>query len=295
MKSFFKTIIYSLLACLTISCSEDPLASEQYQNEIYMVGAYNRVWVINVKYSKEPIEDYFTVTSSGSRNIGKNVEITGEIDEEIIDLYNKKYLGVMNLDKYFLPLDQSLYSIPSLNHILLEHKKGISVRVPIIINTENIDPDQPIAIPVQLTGCSEYGISPNGDKMLIQLKLINDYSTNYQMEGKRTDDTGLESRIQKVKVATAIGVNTIRLFYAMNNESIKKEDLESKTIEVTVLDKYVEGSTTIKKVTVQAWGNADITDQGSGTYDMVSKIFNISYKAEGLLYNEILTAEKEIK
>lgn len=294
MKHIYKVITSLLLSLIVISCSEDPMEQEQYKKEIYLVGAYNRVWEIDVNYSNEKIESFFTVTSSGTLNLDKDVSVSVEIDESIVETYNRKYLGELNVDKFYEPLDQSIYEIPSMNNITIKHKEGISVNVPIFIQTKELDVDQRYVIPIQIANSSPYDVNPTGKKMLIHLNLINAYSGNYQLDGYMTEKGSNPRRIQKNKILTANGINTVRLFYAMNNESSKKEEITAKTIELTISDEFVEGSTTKKKVSVKGWKDLIITDSGTGTFNTATKEFNFTYTtiSNGTVYEEKLTADK---
>ena len=91
MKQINKWIIFSLVAAFAASCSEDILEKEQYKKEIYLVGAYDRVWTTTVEYSEEDVETYFTISSSGTLPLDKNVNVKLKINEELVDIYNQKY------------------------------------------------------------------------------------------------------------------------------------------------------------------------------------------------------------
>ena len=293
MKSIYKTLIYSLLIIPALSaCSSDPLDSEQYKNEVYLVGAYNKLWEINVKYEENIHENYFTISSSGSMDIDKDVHIVAEINNDLVASYNKKFIGGKNEEAFFHTLD-NLYEIPGIDNIVLDHTKGISVKVPIFIKTKDLDPDWKYAIPVQIVSSTPYEVNETGKKMLIQLKLFNDYSGDYQIEGQRTETSGTITPIKRAKKLTATGVNKVRLFYGLNNESTTMAEKKAKTIEITILDEFIEGSTTVKKVTVAGWRDVEITDLGNGTYDTINKEFSITYTVQGLKHIEKITKNPE--
>lgn len=48
MRSIYKIVVCSLLTLSITSCEKDLLEKEQYQKEIYLIGAYNRVWTTEV-------------------------------------------------------------------------------------------------------------------------------------------------------------------------------------------------------------------------------------------------------
>ena len=51
------------------------MLQEQYQKEIYLIGAYNRVWTTEVSYSNEEVKTYFTVSSSGTLALDRDVNV----------------------------------------------------------------------------------------------------------------------------------------------------------------------------------------------------------------------------
>ena len=176
MRSIYKIVVCSLLTLSITSCEKDLLEKEQYQKEIYLIGAYNRVWTTEVSYSNEEVKTYFTVSSSGTLALDRDVNVKMKINEELVDIYNKKYWTVLNEDKYYKSLDTDLYSIPSLENTVIKHAEGISAEVPVLIKTASLKIDQSYVIPVEIESTTGYPISESGYKMLILLKLKNDYS-----------------------------------------------------------------------------------------------------------------------
>lgn len=222
MRSIYKIVVCSLLTLSITSCEKDLLEKEQYQKEIYLIGAYNRVWTTEVSYSNEEVKTYFTVSSSGTLALDRDVNVKMKINEELVDIYNKKYWTVLNEDKYYKSLDTDLYSIPSLENTVIKHAEGISTEVPVLIKTASLKIDQSYVIPVEIESTTGYPVSTSGYKMLVLLKLKNEYSGSYQMSGHTTLEGETPKTIQKPKTIKPTGVNTVRLFYAMNNESDEK-------------------------------------------------------------------------
>ena len=149
MRSIYKIVVCSLLTLSITSCEKDLLEKEQYQKEIYLIGAYNRVWTTEVSYSNEEVKTYFTVSSSGTLALDRDVNVKMKINEELVDIYNKKYWTVLNEDKYYKSLDTDLYSIPSLENTVIKHAEGISAEVPVLIKTASLKIDQSYVIPVE--------------------------------------------------------------------------------------------------------------------------------------------------
>ena len=244
MRSIYKLVVCSLLTLSITSCEKDLLDKEQYQKEIYLIGAYNRVWTTEVSYSNEEVKTYFTVSSSGTLALDRDVNVKMKINEELVDIYNKKYWTVLNEDKYYKSLDTDLYSIPSLENTVIKHASG-----------------------------------------------------NYQMSGHTTLEGETPKTIQKPKTIKPTGVNTVRLFYAMNNESDEKADIQTGTIELTITDQIVEGTNDVKKVSVKAWDAENgpaIVDSGESTYNTTAKKFSLKYTIGNTIYEEQLTKEKEV-
>ena len=297
MRSIYKIVVCSLLTLSITSCEKDLLEKEQYQKEIYLIGAYNRVWTTEVSYSNEEVKTYFTVSSSGTLALDRDVNVKMKINEELVDIYNKKYWTVLNEDKYYKSLDTDLYSIPSLENTVIKHAEGISAEVPVLIKTASLKIDQSYVIPVEIESTTGYPISDSGYKMLILLKLKNDYSGSYQMSGHTTLEGETPKTIQKPKTIKPTGVNTVRLFYAMNNESDEKADIQTGTIELTITDQIVEGTNDVKKVSIKAWDAENgpvIIDSGESTYNTTAKKFSLKYTIGNTLYEEQLTKEKEV-
>jgi len=290
-------VVCSLLTLSITSCEKDLLEKEQYQKEIYLIGAYNRVWTTEVSYSNEEVKTYFTVSSSGTLALDRDVNVKMKINEELVDIYNKKYWTVLNEDKYYKSLDTDLYSIPSLENTVIKHAEGISTEVPVLIKTASLKIDQSYVIPVEIESTTGYPVSTSGYKMLVLLKLKNEYSGSYQMSGHTTLEGETPKTIQKPKTIKPTGVNTVRLFYAMNNESDEKADIQTGTIELTITDQIVEGTNDVKKVSIKAWDAENgpaIIDSGESTYNTTAKKFSLKYTIGNTLYEEQLTKEKEL-
>ena len=158
MRSIYKIVVCSLLTLSITSCEKDLLEKEQYQKEIYLIGAYNRVWTTEVSYSNEEVKTYFTVSSSGTLALDRDVNVKMKINEELVDIYNKKYWTVLNEDKYYKSLDTDLYSIPSLENTVIKHAEGISAEVPVLIKTASLKIDQSYVIPVEIESTTGYPI-----------------------------------------------------------------------------------------------------------------------------------------
>ena len=88
---------------------------------------------------------------------------------------------------------------PSLENTVIKHAEGISAEVPVLIKTASLKIDQSYVIPVEIESTTGYPISTSGCKMLVLLKLKNDYSGKYQMSGHTTLEGETPKTIQKPK------------------------------------------------------------------------------------------------
>ena len=294
MKKYNKWILTLLFSLLIVACVDNPIDKEQYKKEIYLVGGYDRVLPVDVNYSMDESEFFFTVTSSGSKNLDVDVAVSMVVDTELVDTYNQKFLGILNKDRYFKQLDQAKFRIPSLENVVIKHQEEIYARVPVFVDTQTIEPDSAYVIPVRITGVSDYEVNQSGEKMLIELKMKNKYAEAYQLNGTREEGENEVRRIQKVKNLKAVSHNAVRLFYGVENEL--KENIMDNTLVITLLDDKVGDSETLFKVEVTPWADLALSE-GSGTYDSQLKEFKISYKVnEGgteVTYHETLKRNED--
>lgn len=288
---YLKNILIGAFLCLGfISCSEDLLDKEHYKTEIFLVGGYDRVWTMDVKYTDEPFENFFSVSSSGSLNLGKDVQVKMGIDEELVDIYNDKFFGVLNKDKFFKPLPQEIYEIPSLTNTVINHKEQIYKRVPILINTVTIDPDCRYVIPIRIEEVSDFEVNKSGEKMLVLLNMLNDYSGTYQLDGSKTVEGENAKRIQKIKNLKAISKDCVRMFWGAENEI--DDNLSSSTIYLKVTTPTSSENDALYNVEIHGWDELEV-ENGSGTYDSNKQEFDITYTliedGKKVVYHEVLT------
>ncbi len=291
---FIKHTFYILFIGLFITaCSEKLLDKEHYKTEIYLIGGYDRVWPIDVMYSDTPYESYFSVSSSGSLRLSQDVKVVMSINEALIDHYNNKFLGVLNQDKFLKPLPTDFYSIPNLTNTVIEHKEEIYKTVPIEIMTEGINPDIPYVIPVQIDEVSAFEINPSGEKVLIQLNMLNEFSGSYQLDGSILEaGEDKEKRIQKIKNLKAVTKDKVRMFIGAENEIDEKIDELTVCLEVQKILSKNDAGEAVFPVSITGWKDVNVTN-GSGTYNEQTKTFNIEYTVEkegvSKLYKETLT------
>lgn len=289
------------------ACSESPLKKEQYKKEIYLIGAYDRVWVTKVDYVNqgEEAETYFTISSSGTLPLDKDVKVELSVNQDLVNIYNRKYLTIKDKDKYYKNLPTEWYNIPDIdnNSVEIKHEQGISVKVPVKIKSSDICVDSLYVIPVQIDTVHAYSVVPGGKKMLIKIEMRNKYSGGYKMDGYKTDSYGtpeqsMPKRIQKNKQVLPTGVNSVRIFFGMNNESKIKEDIASKTIKISITDEQFGDNPLFKKLRIEKWNETadfQLEDLSESYYDTEKEIFHLKYKVGTSLYEEKLSREKKVK
>lgn len=268
-----KTITFLLLVSIIAfsSCVDDPRESEQYKKELYLIGGYNEALDFELNYNDTQAQEAFvTVTSSGSLNIDERVIVELELDEEILDSYNKRYLGEDREDEYLVLLDESHYTISSMT-VELDPNKVIYNDLKISVTTLNMDPDVDYALPFRMTSASAYSIGKDST-VILKFKMKNEYSGEYDMKGTLND----ERIANNIKILSAISQYEVRMFVDKRIDDVDNTLIHDLTV---VLKIGQDGRT----VTISDWGNTDSGIQsvsGSGTYDKAKKSFSLNYTYE---------------
>lgn len=263
-----KNIMYLILCVafvVTWSCSDEPLDDEQYKKEIYLVGAIDQITYADLNYSNEVVQESFiTVTSSGSKDIDRNVSVVLEFAPEIVDAYNERYFGEKKADKYFKILSEEFYEISSMT-VELDPNDGIYKRLPIKVNTKNLHCDSVYVLPFQIASASEYTINKTLNTLMFSFKLTNDYAGDYAMMG-----TSAGLPISKIKPLKAVSENKVRMFVGAN----KDDDTTLVPLTTVVMEIATDGT-----VTITDWDETQGIEQvtGGGTYNSATKIFDIEY------------------
>lgn len=88
MRSIYKIVVCSLLTLSITSCEKTCLKRTISERNL-PDRCYNRVWTTEVSYSNEEVKTYFTVSSSGTLALDRDVNVKMKINEELVDIYNK--------------------------------------------------------------------------------------------------------------------------------------------------------------------------------------------------------------
>lgn len=227
MKKINFHLLYTLLAATFVAACEveDPMAGEQYQKEIYIVGAYNRVSPFELPYGNEQ-EAFVSISASGTKKVDQNVEVTLKHDNTIIDWYNKKYM--LDAPVKYKQLDPAYINIPSWTTTL---KAGeLYTRFPFTINSADLHCDSLYAISFVVESVSHYDLKKDGTELIFTLKLTNDFSGTYQMNASKVSleedaESGewIEGSVLPIniqRILTASSANEVRFFHEKTRETL---------------------------------------------------------------------------
>lgn len=223
--------IFSLLSTVLFSACEvvDPMSSEQYQKDIYIIGAHSKVASFNVLYGNEQ-EAFLSISASGSQKVDRNVDVTLKRSDEIIDWYNSKYM--LDAPVKYRQLPSELIKLPSWTTTL---KAGeLYSRFPLSLNTMDLHCDSLYAIGFVIESTSDYQISEDGAELMFTLKLTNPYSGNYHLDATKIGlqknvlpdgtiewvEMGMAVPVSIQRALTAVSDNSVRFFHEKHKETL---------------------------------------------------------------------------
>ena len=73
-------------------------------------------------------------------------------------------------------------------------------------------------IPISIESVSNYELNEELSTLILTFNLVNNYSANYSMEGRRIINQNA-TRIQKNKILRAVDEHTLRMYWADGNET----------------------------------------------------------------------------
>ncbi len=292
--------IFSLLSTVLFAACEvvDPMDSEQYQKDIYIIGAHSKVVSYNVLYGNEQ-EAFLSISASGTQKVDRDVEVTLKRNDEIIDWYNGKYM--LDAPVKYQQLPQELIKLPSWSVTL---KTGeLYTRFPLNLNTLALHCDSLYAVGFSIESTSEYQISTDGSELMFTLKLTNPYSGSYHLDASKTAlkenllpdgtiewiETGLAIPVSIQRALTAVSENIVRFFHEKNKETLAEysNSWDPGKDYFDAVKKYCVNfvRTGDNKFSVEAWDSMQIV-AGEATYDDGTFTFWYDY-AEGANRNRI--------
>lgn len=271
-----KKKLYILLAAAVLaagnaltSCSvENPLDEEQYVKKVSIVGAYNIIQTKKVNYSGDG-SFYTSVSIGGSLPPATDVNVTlGLADPGNLVAYNRKNVLPGEIKYQDLPADW--YKLDS--WITTVKAGELYARVPITVDVSKIEADSLYVIPLEIKSVSAYEKVDADTVLLLNIKMINNYSGTYNYTGTVTKivngepDLGSVSKVNATRTLTAIDAGTVRLY--KNSDVQKMENLDASAYTMTI--------NSDNSVTIKPWKDLNITE-GSGTFDPEKNEFKIKY------------------
>ncbi|MBE9601035.1 DUF4361 domain-containing protein [Pedobacter sp. MC2016-24] len=284
---FISTMLVALMAILT-GCSKEknPLDEEQFMKQAYLVGSNKSnnegLSTIKLAYGKSADEEqlsYISVATGGSKNIDRNITATlADAGNASIIRYN--FLYRFNGDIKYQMLASSLYRIPEKN---VQIKSGDTYgTVPFYIKTAGLHCDSLYAVTVKIASLSDPGyisIRQVDTVLMVSFALTNDYSGNYQAQGKYYKllnagplDT---TSIALPRTLKAVNYQTIRFSHLSAGETVATANESG--VKVRIADD--------NSLTITPWGSLVIT-AGGGTYKPATKVFELwyNYTVSGVTY-----------
>lgn len=212
-------VMFCAVLCFTACEVVDPLASEQYEKNIYIVGANERVYAFDLPYGNEQ-DAFVSISASGTQKVDQDVVVTLKQNDEIINWYNNKYM--LDAPVKYQQIDMSLVDISSWTTTL---KAGeIYTRFPFTINSLNLHCDSLYAIGLAIESVSHYQLSELGTELIFTLILTNDYSGNYQLDASKTllrEETLPDGSSQWIEQGLALPVSIQRTLKATSPTTVR--------------------------------------------------------------------------
>lgn len=269
--------LFGLLGGLFTSCSqENPLESEQYFKQVYIVGAYDVVSKFDVPYGEEQ-STYISVASSGSLNIDRDVDVTLTHNDATIDWYNKKYM--IDSPVKYRRLEESAYNIPSMTTTI---KSGeVYSRLPFTVNSTGLHCDSLYALTFKIESVSDYTKQAKDTVLIMNLNFTNEFSGSYQLTATKytLDGEGNETRPTSMNLSRTVkAVDKDRVRFI--NEGIAEPStalsrdayFQSIYDNAVVFERQADGS-----FTASGWKNLQVSN---AVISYASGTFTFSYDYE---------------
>lgn len=202
----------------------DPLASEQYRKEVYIVRAFDKVFAVDLPYGVNE-ESYISVSVSGSQRIDKDVTVTFKQNDDMVEWYNNRFM--LDVPVKYRLLNPELVNVPSWSTTI---KAGeLYSRLPFSINSTGLHCDSLYAITFEIESVSEYEKSEEDASLILTLNLVNDYSGTFQLEATKSTlaqsengewiEVGLPLPVSIQRDLTAISDKAVRFFHEREREN----------------------------------------------------------------------------
>ena len=228
----FYHICLLLIAIIYSGCEvSDPMGSEQYQKDIYIIGANEKVKVFDLPYGDKQ-ETFISLSVSGTHKIDRDVTMKLGEKNELIEWYNNKFL--LDDSVKYRRLNSDLFTMPSWEVTL---KAGeIHTNFPFTINSSSLHCDSLYAITFAIESASDYQISESGNELIFTLKLTNPFSGEYNMDAKKFEvlqelqpdgttqwvEQGTGSTVNVMRILTACSAKEVRFFHEATKQKLSE-------------------------------------------------------------------------
>lgn len=281
-------ILFPLSLIIILSACErvDPMASEQYRKEIYIVGSYNRVSSFDIPYGDNQ-EAFLSVAVSGTLPTERDVDVMLKRSDDIISWYNNRYM--LDAPVKYRQLDTERIHIPSWRTTI---KAGdVYARFPFTVTTTGLHCDSLYAIGFAIDSISDYQKSEKDTVVILTLKLTNEFSGIYLMEAAKSTlkeedgqwiETGMPIPVIIHRTLTAVSSNSVRFFHEKQKETLSeysnswdpgKDYFHAIDNYCIVLSRIDETNT----FAIMPWSSMNILD-GEATFDDGTFSFWYDYK-----------------
>jgi hypothetical protein len=272
MKRIFKYILIGVLILPFLSCERDLINEEHYKKLIYLKSGDNNIYAYPHKMNDSVTAGFITVGSGGSMPLENDVIVVVEQDIALLEQYN--YRNFDSEIKYAKLLNDNRYILPSYTAVLKAGEPSATAFLPIEIDANKLSPDTVYMIPLRIKSVSEYDVNPDKEFVLYRIDLENDYSSpgyrTYKMKGSRTAENSALSNITTNKDLIPLSYNRLRLFPENIVNSTVLEDINNRTIVITVND-----DNTLR---IKPYKNISVEQLGDCSYDTELKMFELNYR-----------------
>lgn len=273
MKLNTKYILAGMCICLCASCEDNLLEEEQYQKIIYLQSGDDNIFEYSHAVNDSITRGYLTVGSGGTMPLEHNVTVTLELDSAGLNVYNQRRFDI-EYDKYAKFLDASRFVLPSYEIVLRANDANATTFFPIEVDANGLSPDTVYIVPLKIKSVSDYEVNLEKASVLYKIALKNKYSepgkTSYAMKGTKQIAGGTLSAITNTKDVIPLSKNRVRIFPENLQVSSNLEDIENKTITITVNED--------NSIRVRPYKNVQAENVGRNWYDDKDEVFNLSYR-----------------
>ena len=218
MKISVKIFITGIMALVFTSCNNEAIyKDEHYKVQVYLLSEANNIYETSYTLNEYDPVRYVSVGCGGSNTNGKDIVVTLEPYNAMLDKYNS--LNYDYEDEYAKLLPANKYVIGSYSVTIPAYSGYHYARLPVIVYPKNLSPDSMYFIPLKIKTVSEYEVNEDKQDVLFRVAIENDYAkqippTNYSKSGTLTNPmealsgTKLVQPLDKDKVRMLVGLET---------------------------------------------------------------------------------------